>query len=137
MGRPCITSGASAATATYSRSTSSGPCASTPKRPEVVLVAGATGQGVQDLLAALDRRAATLRGQSAAESSAAEAARLARADAQLSGILAERLRERLRDPAHRDGTQATLRRVAAHEVDPYAAADALLASLGPERPEIS
>jgi LAO/AO transport system kinase len=101
----------------------------TPKRPEVVLVSGATGQGVTEVLAALDRRAAALRNASG-ESAAAEAARLARADAQLSGILAERLRERLRDPSHRGATDAVLRRVAAHEVDPYAAADELLASLG-------
>jgi GTPase len=107
----------------------------TPKRPEVVLVAGATGQGVVDLLAALDRRGAALRGQPPTETSAGDAARLARADAQLSGILAERLRERLRDAAHRDATQATLRRVASHEVDPYAAADELLASLARSRSE--
>jgi LAO/AO transport system kinase len=107
----------------------------TPKRPDVLLVAGATGKGVEDLLAALDRRGAALRGQSAGASSAAEAARLARADAQLSGILAERLRERLRDPAHRAATQAVLRKVAAHEIDPYAAADELLASLARNGPE--
>ncbi len=108
----------------------------TPKRPEVVLVAGATGRGVDDLLTALDRRAAVLRSRSPGEASAAEAGRLARADAQLSGILAERLRERLRDPEHREATQAVLRRVAAHEVDPYGAADELLASLGRDGPAI-
>jgi len=105
-----------------------------PKRPEVVLVSGMTGKGVADLLAALDRRhaARAAAAGSGASDASTEQARLARADAQLSGILAERLRERIHDPSHRAATQATLRRIAAHEVDPYTAADELLLSLRPE-----
>jgi LAO/AO transport system kinase len=99
-----------------------------PKRPDVHLVSGMNGKGVTELLAALDRRQAAREGSGAGDAPA-ERARLARADAQLSGILAERLRERLRDDAHRDATNAVLQRVARHELDPYAAADTLLGSL--------
>jgi LAO/AO transport system kinase len=112
-----------------------------PKRPDVVLVSGVNGKGVAELLAALDRRQAarddaTARdngtGSSATGGGSSERARLARADAQLTGILAERLRDRLRDDAHRGATNALLQRVARHEVDPYAAADTLLRSLADE-----
>ncbi len=102
-----------------------------PKRPEVMLVSGLTGAGVPDLLGALDRRhqaRIAAQGEGGGEGPA-DAARLARAEAQLAGILSERLRERLRDPEHAASTQATLRSIAAHELDPYSAADRLLESL--------
>jgi LAO/AO transport system kinase len=107
-----------------------------PKRPEVMLVSGLTGKGVLELLAALDRRH---RARADAEAAGggdgpADRARLARAEAQLSGILAERLRERLRDGARAETTQATLRAIASHELDPYSAADQLLESLAPKAP---
>jgi len=95
-----------------------------PKRPQVMLASALTGAGVADLLAALDRR------QDAAGADAArDEAALKRAEAQLSGILAERLSARLNDDARRASTESTLRRIAAHEIDPYSAADQLLASL--------
>jgi GTPase len=97
-----------------------------PKRPEVLLVTALTGDGIPELYAALDRR-------HAAESSADGAgspARLARARAQLSGILGDRLRERLGDGAHRAETEKVLAAIAAHELDPYSAADRLLDALG-------
>ena len=76
------------------------------------------------LLAALDdhhaRRAAT---------TLPHAARLARARAQVEGILADRVREALWSVDRRTATDALVARVAAHEVDPYAAADDLLAEL--------
>ncbi|HET7677156.1 MAG TPA: methylmalonyl Co-A mutase-associated GTPase MeaB [Candidatus Limnocylindrales bacterium] len=97
-----------------------------PKRPEVLLVTALTGAGVPELLAAIDRRRA---GDGEVDGTAAEAARLARAEAQLAGILAERLQERLRDPEHAAAREATLRAIAAHELDPYAGADRLLALL--------
>ncbi len=102
-----------------------------PKRPDVLLASGATGQGVVEVLAALDRRDVARHAAAQDESlnSEASAARLARAEAQLSGILAERLRERLRDPSHATATNEVLRAVAAHELDPYSAADGLLATL--------
>jgi LAO/AO transport system kinase len=94
-----------------------------PKRPEVLLTTAATGAGVPELLAAIDRHRAT--GQVAI----AETARLARAEAQVWAILADRLRARLHAPATTAATTAILRDVADHRLDPYAAADALLASI--------
>jgi LAO/AO transport system kinase len=95
-----------------------------PKRPTVLLASGLEGHGVRELLSALDdhhtARAAT---------SQPHAARLARARAQVEGILADRVREALWSVDRRIATDALVARVAAHEVDPYAAADDLLAEL--------
>ncbi len=92
-----------------------------PKRPEVLITTAATGAGVPELLAALDRHRAQGRGR---ESSGA---RLARAEAQVWAIVAERLRAALTAPDRRDETAAVLEEVAAHRLDPYAAADRLVA----------
>ena len=107
-----------------------------PKRPEVMLVSGLTGKGVADLLASLDRRhAARTEAVATAGSDASVApARLARAQAQIMGILAERVADRLRDPANASRMTEAVRTVAVHEQDPYAAADELLGTLQPERP---
>jgi len=94
-----------------------------PKRPEVLLVTAPTGGGIPELLAALDRRAAQR------QSGALHAARLARASAQLDGVLAERLRARLHARERVAELEAAVRSVAAHETDPYAAADALMQRL--------
>jgi LAO/AO transport system kinase len=101
----------------------------TPKRPEVVLVSGGTGQGVADLVAALDRRAPPRGAVDGVRNDGIDAMRLSRADTQVAGILAERLRERLREPAHRAAMATLLGRVAAHQLDPYTAADELFAAL--------
>jgi LAO/AO transport system kinase len=97
---------------------------SSPKRPSVMLASGLTSAGVPGLLAALDdhhaRRAATAQ---------PHAARLARARAQVEGILADRVRETLWSADRRAAADALVARVAAHEVDPYTAADDLLADL--------
>jgi len=94
-----------------------------PKRPDVLITTAATGEGVPELLAALDRhRAAGHAGSSAAS-------RLARAETQVWAVMADRLRERLRDPAHEAATAALLDEVAEHRVDPYAASDRLLDTL--------
>jgi LAO/AO transport system kinase len=108
-----------------------------PKRPDVMLVSALTGTGVPELLAALDRRHhARLDAERGVDGRGpADRARLARAEAQLSGILAERLRERLRDGTRAETTQATLRAIASHELDPYTAADQLLESLGTRPPQ--
>jgi LAO/AO transport system kinase len=95
-----------------------------PRRPEVMLVSALTGTGVSELLAALDRR------DPARDVGEAQRMRRSRARAQLEGILAERLRERLGDDGHRGLTEAAVDAVAAHAEDPYSAADRLLASLG-------
>ena len=92
----------------------------TPKRPEVVLASAVTGSGVPELLAALDRRAP------AAAAREADEAALKRAEAQLSGILSQRVAQRLREPSRASQRERTLRAVAAHELDPYTAADQLL-----------
>jgi LAO/AO transport system kinase len=102
----------------------------TPKRPEVMLASALTGAGVADLLAALDRREPSRRDSDAATDLAA----LKRAEAQLSGILAQRVAERLRAPALAARRDDTLRAVAGHELDPYTAADRLLEAL--ESPDV-
>ena len=94
-----------------------------PKRPEVLITTAATGQGVPELLAALDRHRRT----AAAEPSAP--ARLARAEALVWAIVVERLRDRLAAGELAGVTRAALGEVAAHRRDPYAAADELLRSL--------
>ena len=91
-----------------------------PKRPDVLITTAVTGDGVPELLAALDRHRTVGR---AGESSAA---RLARAEAQVWAIVAERLRDRLQDRAHEATTTALLAEVAEHRLDPYSAADRLL-----------
>lgn len=94
-----------------------------PKRPEVLITTASTGEGVPALLAALDRHRA------AGRDGLVDAARLARAEAQVWAIVSERLRDRLHGGAARPATESTLRAVAEHRLDPYTAADRLLASL--------
>jgi LAO/AO transport system kinase len=95
-----------------------------PKRPEVLITTATTGDGIPELLATLDRHRA---GGAAGASSLA---RLARAEAQVWTIVTDRLRDSLRDPARAATTTAVLEAVARHEIDPYEAADRLLAALG-------
>jgi LAO/AO transport system kinase len=101
-----------------------------PKRPEVMITTASTGEGVAELLVALDRHRAAA-GSDAQGS--ADGARLARADAQVRAILAERVADRLRAAPLATEADATLRAVADHELDPFAAADLLLAALGREQ----
>jgi LAO/AO transport system kinase len=91
-----------------------------PKRPEVLITTAASGEGVPELLVALDRhRAAGRNGESSS-------AQLARAEAQVFAIVAERSRARFLDPAHAAATATVLEDVASHRLDPYSAADLLL-----------
>jgi LAO/AO transport system kinase len=99
-----------------------------PKHPEVLVTTASTGEGVPELLVALDRHRATLAGAST------PAARRARAAAQVRAVLVERLWERLRSPGVAAATDAAIDAVATHEIDPYAAADRLLAALRTEEP---
>ncbi|HEY8439002.1 MAG TPA: methylmalonyl Co-A mutase-associated GTPase MeaB [Candidatus Limnocylindrales bacterium] len=103
---------------------SSAPDRPRPKRPEVMVTTAATGAGVPELIEALDRHRSTV------DSAAAAPARLARAEAQVWAIVADRLRARLHGGAVHESTTETLSEVAAHRLDPYAAADVLLARLG-------
>jgi LAO/AO transport system kinase len=98
-----------------------------PKRPEVLLASAMTSAGVPELLAALDRRVVTRRDDASA---------LKRAEAQIAGILSERVAAQLRAPGRAAERAATLKAVAAHEIDPYSAADRLLGLLGEHREEV-
>ncbi len=101
-----------------------------PKRPDVLITTASSGEGVPALLAALDRHRA------AGREGLADGARLARAEAQVWAIVSERLRERFHGAASGNVTASTLRAVAEHRLDPYAAADRLLASISAGRPAI-
>jgi len=94
-----------------------------PKRPEVLVTTASTGEGVPALLVALDRHRA------AGRDGLADAARLARAEAQVWAIVSERLRDRFHGAAAGPETEVALRAVAEHRLDPYTAADRLLAAL--------
>ena len=98
-----------------------------PKQPDVLLTSASTGDGVPELLAALDRH----RG---ASDGGRDRARRARAEALVRSILADRLRALLDDPAREAATEEAIGLVADHSLDPYGAADRLLASLGIDRP---
>lgn len=94
-----------------------------PKRPEVLITTATDSTGIPELLAALDRHRAAGRDGLGTE------ARLARAEAQVWSIVTDRLRDVLHDEVNRQSTAATLQEVAEHRLDPYSAADALLARL--------
>jgi LAO/AO transport system kinase len=94
-----------------------------PKRPEVLVTTASTGEGVPALLAALDRHRA------AGVTDATPVARRARAEAQVWAIVGDRLQESLRDVRRGADTEAVLRDVAEHRLDPYAAADRLITAL--------
>jgi LAO/AO transport system kinase len=96
-----------------------------PKSPEVLLTTATTGDGIPELLAALERHRA------AASEAGDEAgtARLARARAQVWAIVGERLRERLDAGSAGADTAAILQAVAGHDLDPYSAADRLIAAI--------
>jgi LAO/AO transport system kinase len=95
-----------------------------PKRPEVLVTTAATGDGVPALLEALDRHRSTDR--DAATTS--EASRR-RAAAQVWAIVGDRIRADLQSAERSAATAAVLDEVAAHRLDPYSAADRLLAVL--------
>ncbi len=95
----------------------------TPKRPEVLVTTATTGDGIPELLAALDRHRTTDREGLTAE------ARRARALAQIRGVLADRLADRLGEPALAPLAADVVEDVAEHRLDPYAAADRLLEAI--------
>ncbi|GAC1667493.1 MAG: methylmalonyl Co-A mutase-associated GTPase MeaB [Candidatus Limnocylindrales bacterium] len=94
-----------------------------PKRPEILVTTAATGTGVPELLAALDRH------RTAVALDPSDDSRLVRAEALVWAIVADRLRERLHADGRADSTGATVAAVAAHRLDPYAAADRLIGRL--------
>jgi LAO/AO transport system kinase len=103
------------------------PSRARPKRPEILITTAATGEGVQELVAALDRH------RTAGREGASAATRLARAEAQVWAIVSDRLRASLVAPERRTVTDQVLGEVAAHRLDPYAAADRLLDVLSDRR----
>ncbi len=97
-----------------------------PKRPAVLVTTAATGEGVPELLRALDAHRARRAGTPAEPGPA----RVARAEALVWAIVVDRLGRRLAEPPRRAEAEATFRDVAAHVLDPYSAADRLVVSLG-------
>ena len=96
------------------------PARPAPKRPEVLVTTASTGEGVPELIRALEAHRARSRDE------ATPAARVARAEAQVSAVIGARLRARLSAPDRIAATRAVYEAVARHELDPYAAADRLL-----------
>jgi LAO/AO transport system kinase len=94
-----------------------------PKRPEVLITTAATGGGVPELLAALDRHRA------AGREGLTDGARLARAEAQVWAIVSDRMRQELQSERVAGTTRHVLGEVANHRLDPYAAADELFGLL--------
>jgi len=94
-----------------------------PKRPEILVTTASTGDGVPELLAALDRHRTTARDGEAAS------ARRTRAEAQVRAILSERLADRLRGAHLTALHDALVAEVADHHLDPYTAADRLLEAM--------
>jgi LAO/AO transport system kinase len=92
-----------------------------PKQPHVLVTTALTGDGVPELLAAIDGLRGGAKGLSIG--------RAARAEAQVWAVLSERLRTELDQPTHRDAVGAILAAVASHELDPFSAADRLLEEL--------
>jgi LAO/AO transport system kinase len=105
-----------------------------PTSPVVHLTSATTGAGIAELLAALDARAPARDPAGGPETELDGGARLARARAQLEGIVAERLRTRILDAIRSAETEALLRGIASHEIDPYEAADRVIAAL--DRPPV-
>jgi LAO/AO transport system kinase len=94
-------------------------------RPPVVRAVAARGEGLDDLVAAVDEHHRWLvdRGE-------LEQRRQARAAAEVEAIALGQLRSRLGDLRGGTALDQLAKRVAAGEVDPYAAADDLIAGLG-------
>ena len=105
------------------------PARPAPKRPDVLVTTAVTGEGVPELLAALDRHRAS------GTAGATSASRQARAGAQVRAVLVERIWARLEGPSLAAATGEAIEAVAGHDQDPYAAADRLLAALGIEPEE--
>ena len=94
---------------------------SRPKHPDVLVTTAMTGDGVPELLAAIERHRARL-----GKIAGGIPVRRARAAALVWALLGDRVRRRLERPDLAAATAATLDEVARHDLDPYAAADRLL-----------
>jgi LAO/AO transport system kinase len=94
-------------------------------RQPVLRTVAARGEGVDDLVAALDDHLAWLDG-----SGERERRRLARVEAEIQALALEQVRTRIADLAGAAALTALAKRVVAGDLDPYGAADELLGSLG-------
>ena len=95
-----------------------------PKRPPVLLTSATQGDGVAELLDALDRYH-----RDASEDGRLTVARTMRSRSIVEGILADRTRASLADPMRAERTAEIMAAVAGHTTDPYAAADRLVNAL--------
>jgi LAO/AO transport system kinase len=93
-------------------------------RPQVVRAVASRGEGIDDILAAIDKHRAWL-----ADSGELRNRREARAAAEVEAIALGALRERIGTLRNGDALKSLATRVADGEIDPYAAADQLLSSL--------
>jgi LAO/AO transport system kinase len=91
-----------------------------PKRPAVLLTSATEGDGVADLLDALDRRY-----RDASDNGQLAAARTTRSRSIVEAILADRTRASMSDPNQADRIAEILAAVATNNTDPYTAADRL------------
>ena len=94
-----------------------------PRRPDVLVTTASTGDGVPELLAAIDRH------RPAGDGRGSAASQRARAEAQIWAVLADRVRAELTSGALAAETAGIVEAVARHDLDPYAAVDRLLADL--------
>lgn len=93
-------------------------------RPPIVRTVASAGEGLADVVAAIDEHQAWL-----AKHGELEHRRLARASAEVEAIALAALREKMGDLRGGDALAQFAKRVMAGELDPYSAADALIAGL--------
>lgn len=89
------------------------------RRPEVLITTAATGDGIAELLAAVDRHRLEDAGRG-------DRSGVRRAEQQVWAILVDRLRANFDAGDQASATHSILEAVADHRLDPYAAADRLL-----------
>ena len=89
------------------------------RRPEVLVTTAANGDGVPELLAAIDR-------QRQVDAGRGDRSSLRRAEQQVWAILVDRLRASFDGGDRAEASRSILAAVAEHRLDPYAAADRLL-----------
>ncbi|MFC4951224.1 methylmalonyl Co-A mutase-associated GTPase MeaB [Pseudonocardia sp. GCM10023141] len=94
-------------------------------RKPVVRTVAARGEGIDDLVAALDSHRAWLD-----SSGERERRRLARAEAEIEAITLDRIRSRIGDLRGSSGLSGLAKRVVAGDLDPYRAADELAGNVG-------
>lgn len=97
-------------------------------RPPIVMTVASKGEGAEELVAEIERHGEWLR-----ESGELARRRTARARREIEAIALAALRERWGDVGGRGELDRLAEQVVSGDVDPYAAADDLLLSLGPSR----